>query len=162
LRYFYTDIGLAFVQMARQQFNRSLPHIDFATYNIERGPESQGFEPHSMDVVLASNVLHSTRRIATTVDQCHQLLKSGGILVINELTYRLDYNTMTFGLTEDWWLYEEDDPRIAGSPLLDFATWRDVLHRSGFVDVAAHGVPGLPPDEQAQCVIVATRAADSS
>ena len=40
LRYFYTDIDPAFLQMARQQFGAAVPHLDFATYDIERPPES--------------------------------------------------------------------------------------------------------------------------
>jgi SAM-dependent methyltransferase len=153
IRYRYTDIGAAFLQMARSQFG-DRPYLEFDTYDIERSPEEQGFEPESMEVVLASNVLHTTRRIAETIANCRRLLKPGGIIVINELTQRLDYNTLTFGLTSGWWLYDEGDPRIPGSPLLSAEQWRRSLSGASFRDVEILGIPGAT--EQAQCLIVAT------
>jgi ubiquinone/menaquinone biosynthesis C-methylase UbiE len=142
--------------MARRQFGGS--NVDFARYNIEASPEPQGFEPHSMDVVLASNVLHATHRIGDTLEQCRRLLKPGGILVVNEMTHRLDYNTVTFGLVEGWWRYAADDPRIPGSPLLSRAGWTAALTRAGFDDIELHGVPILAEHEQVQSLVVAHRS----
>lgn len=155
IRYWYTDIGAAFVQTAKAQFGAQYPFTDFAAYDIERAPAAQGFEPHSMDVVVASNVLHTTRRMEVTLDQCRALLKAGGIIVINELTQRLDYNTLTFGLTEGWWLYEDEETRISGSPLLCTQQWRASLAAAGFGDTEFHGLAGVADDDHAQCVIVA-------
>ncbi|MFD0746310.1 beta-ketoacyl synthase N-terminal-like domain-containing protein [Phytohabitans flavus] len=155
IRYFYTDIGAAFVQAARSQFATQYPFTEFTPYDIERAPAAQGFEPHSMDVVVASNVLHTTRRMRVTLDQCRALLKPGGIVVINELSQRLDYNTLTFGLTPGWWLYEDEDVRIDGSPLLSTQQWRASLRTAGFDDAEFHGLAGVPDDEHAQCTIVA-------
>ena len=108
-----------------------------------------------VDVVVASNVLHTTRRMDVTLDQCRALLKPGGIVVVNELTQRLDYNTLTFGLTEGWWLYEDEETRISGSPLLCPQQWRASLAAAGFDDTEFHGLAGVADDDQAQCVIVA-------
>ncbi|MPZ78879.1 MAG: SDR family NAD(P)-dependent oxidoreductase [Actinophytocola sp.] len=153
--YSFTDIGGAFLQLAERQFGADHPYLDFGTHDVEREPETQGYEPYSMDVVIAANVLHTTRRIDVTVRNCRRLLKPGGILVINELTQRLDYNTLTFGLTEGWWIYQDDAVRIPGSPLLDARGWRDALGQAGFGEVTVHGVAGVDEDDQAQCVIVA-------
>ncbi|MGN9913461.1 SDR family NAD(P)-dependent oxidoreductase [Phytohabitans sp. LJ34] len=155
VRYFYTDIGAVFVQAAKPQFAERYPFTEFTAYDVERAPAGQGFEPHSMDVVVASNVLHTTRRMDVTLDQCRALLKPGGVIVVNELTQRLDYNTLTFGLTPGWWLYEDEDVRISGSPLLSTRQWRTSLHAAGFDDAELHGLAGIPDDEHAQCVIVA-------
>ncbi|MEU4775542.1 class I SAM-dependent methyltransferase [Micromonospora sp. NPDC023644] len=156
VRYFYTDVGPAFLRLGRQRFGVTRPHVDFARYNVEGAPEDQGFEPGSMEVVLASNVLHATLRISTALRHCHALLKPGGILVVNEMTSRLDYNTLTFGLAEGWWRHAADEPRVPASPLLDVAGWRAALGRAGFVDVQAHAVPGLDAAEQVQTMFVAT------
>ena len=104
--------GPAFLRLGRQRFGADRPHLDFARYNVEGAPEDQGFEPGSMEVVLASNVLHATLRISAALRHCHSLLKPGGILVVNEMTSRLDYNTLTFGLAEGWWRHAEDEPRV--------------------------------------------------
>jgi thioesterase domain-containing protein/SAM-dependent methyltransferase/acyl carrier protein len=158
IRYLYTDIGAVFVQSAKSQFGTQYPFTEFTAYDIERAPAGQGFEPHSMDVVVASNVLHTTRRIDVTLDQCRALLKPDGIIVINELTQRLDYNTLTFGLTSGWWLYEDEDTRISGSPLLSAPQWRKSLNAAGFDGAEFHGLAGVAEDDQAQCVIVARAA----
>lgn len=154
-RYFFTDIGAAFVEDARRRFSDRVPGAEFCVFDIERAAEGQGFEPHSMDVVVASNVLHATRDIRTTLANCARLLKPSGVLIVNELTRRLDYNTLTFGLTDGWWLFEDEDVRIPGSPLLAAATWRRMLREAGLSDIDVHGVPGVQEEEQAQCVVVA-------
>jgi len=147
------------VQMAKRQFAGQYPFVDFIAFDVEQPPEAQGFEPETMDVVIASNVLHTTRRIAVTLQQCQRMLKPDGILIVNELTQRLDYNTLTFGLTTGWWLYEDDQERIQGTPLLRPADWREMLQNAGFGAVEVHGVPDASEADQAQCMIVATKRA---
>jgi acyl transferase domain-containing protein/SAM-dependent methyltransferase len=155
LRYLYTDIGSAFLQMSKHQFGSKYPFVEFMTLDVEKPPETQGFEPHTMDVVIASNVLHTTRRFDDTLKQCQRLLKPGGILVVNELTQRLDFNTLTFGLTAGWWLYEDEEERIQGAPLLRPVDWVRMLRRAGLHDIEIVGVPGVETAEQAQCMITA-------
>jgi ubiquinone/menaquinone biosynthesis C-methylase UbiE len=156
IRYLFTDIGPAFVHSSKLQFAQKYPFTEFMVFDVEKPLEIQGFESNTFDVVLASNVLHTTRRIAVTLEQCRRLLKPGGILVINELTQRLDYNTLTFGLTTGWWLYEDEEIRIKGSPLLRNADWSRMLESVGFRDVNILGVPSGSTEELPQSVIVAT------
>ncbi|MFI8356847.1 SDR family NAD(P)-dependent oxidoreductase [Streptomyces cyaneofuscatus] len=158
VRYHYTDIGGAFLRVAEQQFGPGHPYVEFDTFDIERSPLAQGYEPGTMDVVVASNVLHTTRSIDVTLAHCRQLLKPGGIVVINELTHRLDYNTLTFGLTTGWWLFKDEDERVQGSPLLDTRGWRNALRRAGFDEVEIRGLANEDETDQAQCVIVAKAA----
>ncbi|WTD06560.1 alpha/beta fold hydrolase [Streptomyces albidoflavus] len=158
VRYLYTDVGGAFLRAAEQQFGPGHPYIEFDTFDVERPPAAQGYEPGTMDVVIASNVLHTTRGIDATLAHCRQLLKPGGILVINELTHRLDYNTLTFGLTTGWWRFEDEGERLQGSPLLDAPSWRDALRRAGFDEVEIRGLVNEDENDQAQCVIVAKAA----
>jgi thioesterase domain-containing protein/ubiquinone/menaquinone biosynthesis C-methylase UbiE/acyl carrier protein len=159
LRYIYTDIGSAFLQMSKQQFGAQYPYIDFLHFDVEKPPEAQGFEPHSMDVVVASNVLHTTHHIDVTLRTCARLLKPGGVIVINELTQRLDYNTLTFGLTTGWWLYEDEELRIQGSPLLTNVDWARMLKKAGFGEVEIVGVPGIDANDLPQSMIAATKQA---
>jgi acyl transferase domain-containing protein/SAM-dependent methyltransferase len=157
LRYLYTDVGPAFVQMSKMQFGKQYPFVDFMVLDVERPPDAQGFEPQSMDVIIAANVLHTTRRFDVTLEQCRRLLKPGGLLVINELTQRLDYNTLTFGLTPGWWVYEDEAERIQGAPLLLPGDWKRMLSRAGFAYIQIEGVPSVAAANQAQCVITARK-----
>ncbi len=156
VQYYFTDIGDFFVAQARRRY-ADRRNVRFCVHDIERPAEEQGIEPHSMDLVVASSVLHATRDVGRTLRSCARLLKAGGALVINELVHRMDYNTLTFGLTEGWWLFEDPQRRIPGSPLLTAAAWREALREAGFCHVEVSGVPGVPEGEQAQCVIVAAR-----
>lgn len=85
---------------------------------VELGHYMQGFELGSCDAVFATNVLHATRNMAATLQRCKALLHTGGLLLANELCARTDFLTLTFGLTDGWWLYNDAERRILGSPLL--------------------------------------------
>ncbi len=78
----------------------------------------QGYELGSFDVLLATNVLHATRDMENTLQRCKQLLTSGGLFIANELTTKTEFLTLTFGLTDGWWLYDDNHRRLPGSPLL--------------------------------------------
>ena len=86
--------------------------------------EVQGFGVGRYDVVCATNVLHATRDMAATLVGCKALLRPGGLLLANELTAKTTFLTLTFGLTEGWWLYSDPTRRIPGAPLLARAALR--------------------------------------
>ena len=69
-------------------------------------------------MLLATNVLHATRDMDNTLQHCKQLLRSGGLFIANELTTKTEFLTLTFGLTDGWWLYDDGHRRLPGSPLL--------------------------------------------
>ncbi len=39
-------------------------------------------------------------------------------MIANELTSKTDFLTLTFGLTDGWWLFEDAERRMPGAPLL--------------------------------------------
>lgn len=157
LRYYFTDLGSSFVQMSKFEFGAKYPFLSFAVFDIEKATELQGFEPGTMDVVIASNVLHATRNLKNSIMECCRLLKPGGVLILNEFTERHDYNTMTFGLTPGWWLYEDEELRISGSPAVTACGWRQLLETHGFHEVQIRGLPDMDIDELPQCAIIAKR-----
>lgn len=69
-------------------------------------------------MIFATNVLHATGNMGTTVRNCKALLRKGGLLIANELTTKTAFLTLTFGLTDGWWLFDDKDRRIPGSPML--------------------------------------------
>jgi acyl transferase domain-containing protein/acyl carrier protein/thioesterase domain-containing protein/nucleoside-diphosphate-sugar epimerase len=137
--YHYTDVSPGFVQQGRNSFAAPYPFVRFQVLDIQRDPAEQGFEPGSFDVVLASNVLHATSRIEETLRHVRKLLKPGGTLILNEATRLHDFSTLTFGLTDGWWLSSDPHLRLPHSPLLDEAGWQNVLASCGFAAVEARG-----------------------
>lgn len=82
------------------------------------GTMVQGYKLGAYDVLFATNVLHATRDMGNTLQHCKALLRKGGLLIANELTTKTEFLTLTFGLTDGWWLYDDVERRIPGSPIL--------------------------------------------
>lgn len=84
--YTYTDISVGFFDKAAELFRAYSDRIIFKPFDVEKPPVSQGFEQHSYDIIIASNVLHATASIQRTLEHARQLLKPGGYLLMLELT----------------------------------------------------------------------------
>ncbi|MEM9214080.1 MAG: amino acid adenylation domain-containing protein [Cyanobacteria bacterium P01_F01_bin.150] len=136
IRYIYTDISLAFVNDAKRLFGARYPFVEFCVLDIEKEVSEQGFTEGSIDVVLATNVLHATRNIRQTLARSKVLLNNNGWLILNEATAVQDYATLTFGLLSGWWLYEDEAFRLPDAPLLGTKMWATVLAEEGFKDCA--------------------------
>ncbi len=142
--YLFTDVGPAFLDAARQRFGQ-YPFVSFEHLDIEKSPASQGFDTNGFDIVIAANVLHATRDLGTTLAHVRALSRKGGVLLLNEATARQDFNTMTFGLTRGWWLFNDTERRIPHAPLLDAPGWLSALAEQGFNDmrILTGGAGGL-------------------
>ena len=154
IRYYYTDISNGFIRYAEKTFGLKHPYIEFKILNIEEDPAAQGFEPGSADILFASNVVHATREIPNTLNQIKKLLKTNGLLIINEATQKQDFGTLTFGLTSGWWLFNDVQNRIPNSPLLQPEGWSNILKSQGFDKVHIFGVPGMDSEVSFQSIIV--------
>ncbi|MBX9297303.1 KR domain-containing protein [Chromobacterium vaccinii] len=132
VHYIYTDISFAFLNKAKEEFS----NYDFIEYRIFNAENPEEIQP--VDIVLATNVIHATQNVQQSINNIFMLLKNNGLLILNEMTERYDYATLTFGLTDGWWLGEENF-RIPYSPLLSLEAWEMVLHQAGFSEFYNHG-----------------------
>ncbi|MEU9041357.1 MULTISPECIES: SDR family NAD(P)-dependent oxidoreductase [unclassified Kitasatospora] len=156
--YVYTDISRAFLQHGRQRFAAEHPYVRFEQLDISRDPVAQGFQPGSVDLVVAANVLHATTDLLATLRAVNLLLRPGGRLVLNEASSNVMTATLTFGLLDGWWLHQDAELRLPGSPLLSAPGWRRALALAGFARSRA-----LPADEGlSQHVVVAETAAEGA
>ncbi|WP_338932819.1 SDR family NAD(P)-dependent oxidoreductase [Streptomyces netropsis] len=156
--YVYTDISRAFLQHGKQRFAATYPSVRFRQLDISGDPVAQGFEPGSADLVVAANVLHATSDLLGTLRAVARLLKPGGRLVLNEASSNVLTTTLTFGLLDGWWLHQDAELRLPGSPLLSAPGWRKALALAGFARSHA-----LPADEGlSQHVVVAETAPDAA
>ncbi|MBU6399042.1 MAG: SDR family NAD(P)-dependent oxidoreductase, partial [Verrucomicrobia bacterium] len=153
--YVFTDISKAFTLLGQRRFSAVHPALEFDLLDVERPVAEQGFAEGSFDVVIAANVLHATRRMDRTLVNVKALLRPNGWLILNEATSVHDLTTLTFGLLDGWWLFEDSEARLPESPLLSLDGWRRTLSRAGF---RYPGIPGVLADTKAgwpQHVIVA-------
>ncbi|WP_412770905.1 phosphopantetheine-binding protein [Ralstonia solanacearum] len=134
--YCYTDLSKAFLIHARQTYGAANPFLTYQLWDVEQPPEAQGLERGAYDIVIAANVLHATSRMRRTVRHAKTVLRCGGILVMNEISDRSLFSHLTFGLLKGWWLYEDPELRIPGTPALAPESWAGLLGEAGFCDVA--------------------------
>lgn len=131
--YVYTDLSHHFFAKAKEKF-RDHPSIQYRLLNIEEDPEHQGFEPHSFDVILASEVLHATRDLREALENVKRLLASDGLVVFLEAVKPTRWIDLVFGLTEGWWRFVDRDLRPS-YPLLSLSRWRTLFEETGFVEL---------------------------
>ncbi|TRX93304.1 hypothetical protein FHL15_005883 [Xylaria flabelliformis] len=130
--YTYTDLSVGFFGLAEKLFEAYSDKMEFKTFDVEKAPKGQGFEPNSYDIVIASNCLHATASLETTLTHTRALLKPGGYLLILELTMPLEVirtNTI-FGVLPGWWLGVDDGRKL--SPTISRGAWHSQLRKTGF------------------------------
>jgi ubiquinone/menaquinone biosynthesis C-methylase UbiE len=150
--YWFTDVSEFFFHRAKERL-AEFSSIRYGVLDIEQPPQEQGFAPHSFQAVVATNVLHATRNLDTTLGHVLQLLTSGGLLVLSEVTRELAWYDITTGLIEGWQKFE--DNWRSDSPILSTAKWAEVLKHSGFEEVEMLPQKGSVAEVLGQHVIIA-------
>jgi acyl transferase domain-containing protein/acyl carrier protein len=128
--YVFTDVSPLFTAQAQHRFAR-YSHLQCRTLDIESDPLDQGFDAHSFDLIVASDVLHATRGLRKTFDRVKRLLGSCGTLLFAEPTRPWLASTLIFGLLPGWWLFEDHDLR-PDEPCLPREKWKSLLGEAGF------------------------------
>lgn len=153
--YRYTDVWDKLLAEARGRLGPQHPSLRFSLLDINTAPQAQGLD-EEFDVVVATNVLHATRELHTTLRHVKKLLRPGGALVLNESVDVQEFSTYTFGLLPGWWGAVDGHERLADSPLVSSAGWSALMKDEGF-RVASPLIPTDPalPSMGSQQVFVA-------
>ncbi|MCB2354690.1 condensation domain-containing protein [Clostridium estertheticum] len=139
VEYYYTDISKSLVEYGQNTYGSKYPFVIFKKLDLEKDAKSQGFDLNNFDLVLAVNVIHATRNIKQTIGRIKKLMKRNGTFLLLEGTCRQDFSTLTFGLLDGWWIFEDTDLRIEYSPMLTVDTWERVLDKTGFTNIDVIG-----------------------
>ena len=126
--YCFTDITPSFFVKAQDEFSECVG-IDYKTLDIEKNPQEQGFETN-YDMIVASQVLHATTTIAETIQNARSLLRTGGKMVLLEITNVHLGTGLVLGTFPDYWNGVPDGR--TDSPLLTKSMWQAVLTQNGF------------------------------
>lgn len=156
VHYCYTDLSFGFTQFGKKIF-KEYDFVEYRLFDAEKPVEAQGFTKNSYNIVIASNVVHATKNIENTLGNIYDLLNNKGIIVLNESIQRLDYSTLTFGLTDGWWLFEDEENRIEFSPILSNEKWSNVLKKSSFSNQISIGLPGRKIEDSIQNIIISEK-----
>lgn len=150
--YCYTDLSKAFLFHAQQHYAPRAPYLRTQIFNVEQPLAGQDVQPGSYDFVIAANVVHATKNIRNTLRNAKALLRRNGVLLLNEISEKSLRGHVTFGLLDGWWLNEDREVRIPGSPGLYPQAWQRVLEEEGFHSVQ---FPCEPVHAAGQQIVVA-------
>ena len=126
----FTDISRYFLQNAEDKFGKH-PFFKCRLFNLDEEIVSQGFAPHSYDVIIAASVLHDVKRIAPSLARLRSLLKPGGVLFAIEQTLFFKAHDLTMGLQQGFDVFEDTDLRPL-HPLLSGDQWEEQFRLAGF------------------------------
>lgn len=136
--YVYTDISAGFFAEAENRFGGVEASIDYRVLDIEKSPVTQGFDAHSYDIVIASNVLHATRFLGETLANCLEILAPSGLLVALENMRPQGWMDLTFGSLDGWWRFADEYRPLSALSTPDI--WERGLTEGGFDDFEFLGV----------------------
>ena len=144
--YTYTDISAGFFAEAEGRFGGPEASIDYRALDVERDPAAQGFDYHSYDLVIASNVLHATRHLSETLEHCRNLLAPSGCLVALETLRGQGWLDLTFGGLDGWWRFA--DASRPHHALAGPDVWRQELAGAGFEGIEILGIDETDPAQE--------------
>ncbi|MBW4432010.1 MAG: SDR family NAD(P)-dependent oxidoreductase [Pelatocladus maniniholoensis HA4357-MV3] len=134
ITYTFTDVSPFFLETAKDTFAQ-FPFIEYKVLDIEKDPALQDFSPSTYDLIIAANVLHSTRDLqAETLPHIRNLLRPGGHLLLLELTNQSRWIDLIFGVAQGWWRFSDRHLR-PDHPIITASTWQSILLESGFAEV---------------------------
>ncbi|QMT59120.1 SDR family NAD(P)-dependent oxidoreductase [Legionella sp. PC997] len=121
----FSDINPQFVARAKEYFSK-YAEVETCILDINKPMMNKQF-----DLIIASNVLHTTDNIRQCLLNIIPLLRKDGVLIINEATANSLFLACTFGLFKQWHT-NKDEYRIPASALLHAETWEKLLQEIGF------------------------------
>jgi acyl transferase domain-containing protein/acyl carrier protein len=156
VEYVFSDVSNSFFSRAEQKFRDH--RVDFRLLDIDQDPTSQGFDLHSFDIILASDVFHATASVGQSLKNVRLLLAPGGLFLFLDVVRPMAWVDLVFGLTDGWWRFQDRDLRPQ-YPLLSEETWLQVLADAGFSETSA--VSGPTEEEESEHVVFLAREPDS-
>ncbi|KAG6003604.1 putative Hybrid PKS-NRPS biosynthetic cluster [Claviceps maximensis] len=129
--YTFTDVSADFLNSAQTKFISDQNKIQYRVLDLDEDIKPQGFEEGAFDVVVASLVIHATKRLEQTLRRIRYLLKPGGYLISCEVTNEdvIRINSL-FGCLPGWWQGIEEGR--TNSAAVSVSQWHSLLQRAGF------------------------------
>lgn len=155
LHYCFTDISRSFVLRAEARArSHGFNGVTFATLDITKDLEAQGFTRQSFDMVVGLDVVHATPDIEHTLRNVSGLLKDGGVLGLVETTRDSTWLALVMGLTGGWWAFRDDRDM---SPLLEPLAWNRKLDQMQVGSFAIFPEPTSEPRPDCSLILIEKR-----
>ena len=110
---------------------RSHEFITVKELDINKSPESQGFEPSSLDLIIVPHVERLTDDPSGALHNLRSLLAPGGWIAMLELTKLSLHRQLVSGCLPDWW-HKSSDDRYSSFP--NTQQWRNILEKNSLAE----------------------------
>ncbi|XP_052060290.1 polyketide synthase PksN-like [Mytilus californianus] len=135
IEYWFTDLGKAFVENAKNTFENYMHSMKFCTFDITKSALEQGVIG-TFDIVISYNVIHTTDSIKTSVVNLKSCLGEDGTLFIIESAKNETWATLAWGVLDGWWFFKDYDLRPF-EPMMEPKKWEHILSNIGFASVVS-------------------------
>lgn len=135
--YTYTDVSAGSFAVLKERF-KAVEGLEYAVLDITQDPFLQGFEAESFDLIVTSNVLHTTQKLSESLSNVRKLLRSRGRLFLQEMDPSTKWINYVMGVLPSWWLDGKDNRVI--EPYVNSERWNKELKSAGFegIDAVVH------------------------
>ncbi|KAJ5919061.1 lovastatin nonaketide synthase [Penicillium verhagenii] len=122
------------VDSARVKFERLTSKMKYCTLDLEADFATQGFQKHSFDLVIASDVAHGNISCEVVLSNIRNLLRPGGYLMLSGVigNSSIESCSLVEKLT-GFWIGLDEVQKL--TPNNTEADWDEVLRKSGFSGV---------------------------
>ncbi|RHZ46920.1 uncharacterized protein CDV56_103490 [Aspergillus thermomutatus] len=139
-KYTLTDTSTDNLSRLKERFKEHSA-LEYLPLDITKDPLTQDFEAGSYDLVIASNLLHTTPQIVESLGHIQKLLAPGGRLLLHKMTNTFPLLDYVMGILPSWW-------REHGSKAgLSREEWHQKLLEAGFTGADVFSYNNMEPYE---------------
>ncbi|PWY75783.1 BcPKS20, polyketide synthase [Aspergillus eucalypticola CBS 122712] len=128
--YTFTDLSVSLLARAKRSIFAGVACMEFRQFDLEAVPEPELHGHYHL--VISANCVHATRDLRQSLQHIRRVLRpDDGCVALLELTEKLPWYDLVWGLLDGWWLF--DDGR--DYPLQSPHAWERMMHEAGFPHV---------------------------
>ncbi|ROV97820.1 hypothetical protein VPNG_08650 [Cytospora leucostoma] len=128
--YTFTELSVSLLARARKTTFKDVQQMDFLKLNIEEEPPEHLLGQYH--AVVSTNCVHATRDLRRSLTNIHKLVRpDGGCVALSEVTQKLPWYDLVWGLLDGWWLFEDGREYALQSPW----AWERAMRDAGFAHV---------------------------
>ncbi|KAI2632155.1 polyketide synthase dehydratase-domain-containing protein [Hypoxylon sp. NC1633] len=127
--YTFTELSVSLLARAKKTF-RGVEGMEFLKLNVEQDPPEELLGRYH--VVVSSNCVHATRDLVCSLTNIRKLVRPhDGCVALVELTQKLAWFDLVWGLLDGWWLFNDNRKYALQSPW----AWERAMRDAGFPHV---------------------------
>ncbi|KAE8334463.1 hypothetical protein BDV24DRAFT_172540 [Aspergillus arachidicola] len=129
-KYTFTELSVSLLARAKKTTFKGIAGVEFRKLNIEDAPPEDLLGRYH--IVVSSNCVHATRNLRHSLVNMRKLVRpDDGCVALVELTQKLAWYDLVWGLLDGWWLFNDGRKYALQSPW----AWERAMLDAGFAHV---------------------------